>query len=334
MRKTANEMLHPTHRYAFAAAVGLGVLGMASQANAAYVCQIELFVWEEATGSGSVSQPMSFEVRLHDQPYCGGTQVGQPMRVRNQQFPVLVTSKVYDTVLTNAKAEYEDTSVLGAFLQLHSAAALGIPVEAQSTGEPSITLRYEGVSISQVHDGPPSPATGSDASTFEGYVCRTRTQVQGSHGMTYAAGHELQLALSAYPDCKGPTTHQRTLSPRTQSALPDPKKSGASATLSYEQARRQEFNLATVALGHAMMMAEAGKMLVQVNENPSTHALSSVRFRAIPHSTCPITKPTPKTPPKPKPPAPKPTFQPPTKQALPGDGDRRTTKRKRSRSRK
>ncbi len=279
-------MHHAAPRPLLAALISLGLFGAASEAHAAYVCEIELVVTEIPSDTGPWGQPLSFYVGLNTQPFCGGDPVGQPLFVHNQQFPAFNPTKTFDTVLTNALAEYEDTAMLGAFLQLHSAAALGLPVEIDVPNDSSISLRFEGVATSNVAGSPP-PSGSSSSGNFDGYACSSQSQVHSSPGSVYASGHQLALRLTATPDCTGATIHQRTLSPQTESALPDPKKSDGAAKLSYRQARLQEFNLATVALGHAMMMAQVGKMQVRVSENSTTHRLQSVRFRATAVDACP-----------------------------------------------
>lgn len=281
----------------FAAIVGLGVLGMASEASAAYVCEIELLVNEAASNTGSWGQPMSFLVTLHSEPFCGGQLLGSTLQVQGSRWPANA-SKAYDTVLNNSIAEYDDTALVGVFLQLHSAAALGLAVTVDAADDDDTTVHFEGVTVSNA-TGSPRPTGSSGAHVFDGYVCSSRTQAYRNDAAVFASGHQLEVRLTANPGCAGGTVHQRTLNPQTESALPDPKKSKSVAELSYKQARLQEFNLATVALGHAMMMAEVGKMQVRVHESSGTGRLDSVRFRATSLDACPPpakpTKPKPKT---------------------------------------
>lgn len=285
---------HRASRPVLAALVGLGVLGAASEASAAYVCEIELLVSESASDTASWGRPLSFLVSLHTEPFCGGQALGSTLQVQSSRWPAIATGgKAYDTVLNNAMAEYDDSALVGVFLQLHSAAALGLAVTVDAANDDETAVRFEGVTVSNAA-GSPRPAGSSGDHVFDGYVCSSRTQAHRNHAVVFASGHQLEIMLTGSPGCTGGTVHQRTLNPQTESALPDPKKSKSVAELSYRQARLQEFNLATVALGHAMMMAEVGKMQVRVQESVGTGRLDSVRFRATSPDACP-------PPPKPKP---------------------------------
>jgi len=278
-------------------AFGLGLLTFASlseahAANDVYVCEVTLGVSESHTSTGSWGGPVSFWVSLTTQPFCGGSTLPGAEISMSGPYPQLGND--YDSVLRAATTEYENSALMGAFMRLQTAAALGLKVDRiTESNDAHLSMRFDGLTISNVPGGSrPQGETVSNPvwTTHRGYVCKSEGTVGMMPSSTMATHHRLQMTLTAGPSCSGAKLYEGDLQPQTVSALPSKIRG-----LAYEQARQQQFNLATIALGHAVMMAEVGRMLVEVRENTETGELSSMTFRAIPLNTCKESNKIPKT---------------------------------------
>ncbi len=279
-------------------AFGLGLLTFAGvseahAANNAYVCEVTLGVSEDHASTGSWGGPISFWVSLTTQPFCGGDGLPGAEISMAGQYPGL--SNDYNSVLSSATTGYENSALMGAFMRLQTAAALGLKINqlSETSDGDHLSMRFGGLTIANVPNGSrPLGETVSNpvSTTHRGYVCSSEGEVGKTYNSNMAMNHRLKMTLRAGPGCTGEKLYDADLRPQTVSGLPSKIRN-----LAYEQARQQQFNLATVALGHAFMMAEVGRMRVTVQENTTTGELTSVTFRAIPLNTCKVSNKIPKT---------------------------------------